>query len=263
MICGYFFTDYGRIRNKKVYSSLRVFSFVLIDPEYGAMIFDTGSPTAGEAVLSNLKKMFGLAPEDIRFVFNTHLHPDHFGNNHLFKKAKIIFSKKDFDFQRAIAEAARSDGDFLAYLHTNFVGYRTSFDADSAGSYRYYLKNYFNEKTAGIKENRFYIEDNPDIPPFVSIFHTPGHIPWHYSYTLKTGADLIHIAGDSISTRLALQTPTPDEQLEKEPHVDFPLYRKTMAGYFSKKGIIACGHDRPFYAADYKTIKSKVFNTQK
>lgn len=258
MICGYFFTNYNKVWNDEVFQALRVFSFVVVDPVHGAMIFDTGSPADTEALISKIEKQFGLSPEDFTYVFNTHLHPDHFGNNRLFSKAKIIFSKKDYDFQLSIAEAARSDENFLHYLHNNFNGYRKSFNEKIADSYRYYLRKYFNEETIGPEENRFYIEDNPELPPFISLSHTPGHVPWHYSYTIDAGETDIYIAGDSISTRLALQSQTSYEILEKEPHIDFELYNTTLAQYQGKKGIIACGHDRPFYSEDFKTIKSKV-----
>jgi len=53
------------------------------------IIVDTGQE--GEA--AQIKKALAglqLSPEDIDYVVNTHSHPDHCGNNHLFSRAEIL-----------------------------------------------------------------------------------------------------------------------------------------------------------------------------
>lgn len=46
----------------------------------------------------NALKKFGLEPEDIDIIINTHLHWDHSFNNHLFPNAKIYAQKKEIEF---------------------------------------------------------------------------------------------------------------------------------------------------------------------
>ena len=53
------------------------------------VIVDTGGRGDTQLILDKLKKE-GLSPEQIDYVINTHWHPDHTSNNHLFQNAKII-----------------------------------------------------------------------------------------------------------------------------------------------------------------------------
>ena len=140
---GYLFTDFGSKTKNDGYYILKCLSFIVIDPIYGAMIFDTGSPQDIDNLVLQLKKHFNIAPSDIKWVFNTHIHPDHLGANSIFKNAKIIFSRKDFEFSQEMAEVAFSDGDLLQFLLDRCPGYKNYFDDFEANQTKYYLKNYW------------------------------------------------------------------------------------------------------------------------
>jgi len=119
---------------------LKCLSFVLIDQKFGAMIFDTGSPSDNANLVFQLKKYFDLNCEDIKFVFNTHVHPDHIGGNRLFTNARIIFSRNDFNFSEEMANVAFSGGNMLEFLHRRCPGYKNSFDEFEARSTVNYIK---------------------------------------------------------------------------------------------------------------------------
>ena len=53
------------------------------------IIVDTGAIGEHKGIINGLKKE-KLKPEDIDIVINTHLHPDHCGNNDLFVNAEFI-----------------------------------------------------------------------------------------------------------------------------------------------------------------------------
>lgn len=53
------------------------------------MVVDTGLAGEVDLILDHLARN-GLCPDDIDLVVNTHMHPDHCGNNHLFTKAKFL-----------------------------------------------------------------------------------------------------------------------------------------------------------------------------
>ena len=61
------------------------------------IVVDTG--LAGEEnLITDRLNRFQIDPEDVDVVVNTHSHPDHCGNNHLFKKAQVL-SKADSDLK--------------------------------------------------------------------------------------------------------------------------------------------------------------------
>jgi glyoxylase-like metal-dependent hydrolase (beta-lactamase superfamily II) len=53
------------------------------------IIVDTGLSGEEETILCALAEL-GLEPEDIDVIINTHSHPDHCGNNHLFSRAEVL-----------------------------------------------------------------------------------------------------------------------------------------------------------------------------
>ena len=94
MRAGYIFTDFPINSQENGIRSLKCTSFIIIDKEYGPILFDTGSVYDTQTLLTFLKNQIGLEPDDIRWVFNTHIHPDHTGANRFFRKAKLVFSRK-------------------------------------------------------------------------------------------------------------------------------------------------------------------------
>lgn len=64
-------------------------SVTLIESERGRIVVDTGQEGDGEEIQKALKRL-GLDGSDIDSIINTHSHPDHCANNHLFFRAEII-----------------------------------------------------------------------------------------------------------------------------------------------------------------------------
>ncbi len=57
------------------------------------IIVDTGLCGEDRLIMEALARK-GLTPGDIDLLVNTHSHPDHIGNNHLFSKAKLLHPKE-------------------------------------------------------------------------------------------------------------------------------------------------------------------------
>lgn len=53
------------------------------------IVVDSGLSGEGERIAVALGEL-GLEPEDIDYIINTHDHPDHCGNNHLFSRARRL-----------------------------------------------------------------------------------------------------------------------------------------------------------------------------
>src|SRR5689334_8704243 len=68
----------------------------LIDLAQGKLMIDAGWPGALPALKSQLRA-YDIAPQDIRYVFTTHLHPDHAGLAQEIKQfsgARLILHEK-------------------------------------------------------------------------------------------------------------------------------------------------------------------------
>jgi N-acyl homoserine lactone hydrolase len=56
------------------------------------IVVDTGSEDEADLITERLSS-FGLSPEEVDLVINTHDHVDHSGNNGLFKRARVLSGK--------------------------------------------------------------------------------------------------------------------------------------------------------------------------
>ena len=257
MKAGYVFTNFPYLsgRNEKKY--LKCTSFVLVDKNYGPMIFDGGSVYDSLTLINFLKENFNLTPSDIQWVFTTHIHPDHIGANRFFKNAKLIISKKDYEFARDIANVVFEGGNLLEYLHKNCPGYRTSFSEFEAKRMKMQIEDKWSEKNVGINLNPCYIEDSPIIPDFIKIIPTPGHTFHHYSFLITTNNSKILVAGDALSMRLILRDNHEERLLE--PHMDFDKYFNSLEIIKKYDCLIIPGHDRPFFIKSLKAIRKNYF----
>src|SRR6185503_10473646 len=71
----------------------------------GVLVVDTGTEALGEKILAEIKRLAGDKP--IRYIFNTHAHPDHVGGNVIVAKAGRSIIAGNFAPQ-AGAEAANA-----------------------------------------------------------------------------------------------------------------------------------------------------------
>ena len=256
---GYFFSDFPSETREGVKYFLKCLTFLVISEKYGPILFDTGSPSDSEKVKNILYNRFNLKPEDIKWVFNTHIHPDHVGNNYLFTNAKIVLSKKDFEFANDIAIASYKEQNFLQYLHNKCPGYKTSFTEFEANQTKNYIKTYWSIEKIGIGKNAIYIEDKPEIPDFIKIIPSFGHTFFHYCYLIEIENKKIIISGDAVSNRLVLNEEEKDYRL-LEPHMDFNLYFDSLLMLNKYTCLFAPGHDRPFYSNTALSIKKSKFS---
>ena len=261
MKLGYCFTDFpSRMKEGGTYI-LKCLSFFITDIPDGDMIFDTGSPTDNATLLQALTDM-GSSPDKIKWVFNTHVHPDHAGGNTLFPNATVVLSKRDYEFSIGMAEAAYRSESMLPYLFEHCPGYRNSYDEFEAEATRYYIKQYWSPEKIGVtdKTPHVFIEDSPALPSFVKPIFCPGHTFGHYGFEILGLNRPMLVSGDAVSNRFILKEDR--EYRMNEPHMDFNAYFTSVEQFRRDHALIIPGHDRPFFLDTEKTIRKKVFGIE-
>ncbi|GEO24502.1 MBL fold metallo-hydrolase [Alicyclobacillus acidoterrestris] len=118
-----------------------------------------------ETMVSALQQGMGWTPDDVDIVINTHLHYDHCGNNHMFKNAKFVVQKREW--QAAHQPIPSQRGIYLPQL----------FDCVDYFSWRF-------------------VEGEEEVVGGVKVFLTPGHSDGHQSVLVKTGQGTLCISGD-------------------------------------------------------------------
>lgn len=139
---------------------------------------NVGDP--GPTRLEDGLRALGHAPEDVRWVVNTHLHFDHAGGNTLrdgaegirlgFPNATYVVQRNELEFARHTNERTRA-----SYLPPNFD------PVDAAGRWRL-------------------LDGEGEVLPGLSVRLTPGHVPWHQSILVRSGGETLCFLGDLVPT---------------------------------------------------------------
>jgi glyoxylase-like metal-dependent hydrolase (beta-lactamase superfamily II) len=223
------------------------------------VMFDTGFPAGGELI--KCLHSFGLQPDDFTWVFNTHIHIDHFGGNHIFKNAKKVVSRRDYIFQKRWSEALLKTRNKLAYIEKSFP-HLPKRDVERLIDFLLVVqKSHFRERYLGDPETLRWAEDHPRIPEWVRIFSTPGHTPYHLSFLVKAGEGRVVITGDRVPSRRyffgegkGFIEADMDKRLAKKSEQRIRRYAEGGA-----ESIICPSHDRPFYYRSGKYIQQNPF----
>lgn len=143
-----------------------------------------GSP--GPTALEDALALVGVAPGDVRWVINTHLHFDHAGGNTLragdgvrlaFPNATYVVQEGELAFARAANERTRA-----SYLPWNYE------PIVAAGRFRL-------------------VAGEATILPGIAVRVTPGHVPWHQAVLVQDGGDTAAFVADLIPTAAHLPLP--------------------------------------------------------
>ena len=257
MIGGNIFTIF-LVPNDPEPLKLKCSSFVMIDDKNNGIIFDTGSPYDNETLINELKAKFSLEPKDIKYVFNTHIHPDHVGGNELFKNAKIIMSKIDFEFHKEMANASLNGGvkKFKEFLSEK-CPHNTLTEKDCEDNVLFINRFWNLEKLGFNKEQEvLFLEDNPKIPEYIMPLKTFGHTIGHYTFHIKGKSNDIYVTGDAISNRLILNN---HNRKIDEAQIFPEDYIKTIEVLKKNGGIFVPGHDKPFWTNNKTSVKENPF----
>ena len=204
-------------------------------------VFDTGLPQHSGSFIAALGS-FGVSPEAVTLVFNTHSHVDHSHNNLLFKNARIFCSLRDREWTTAFHETlARSENPISADVQSFYPEMQFSkFDPKIVSKVFSIEKKVWDPRRWGNADQFCWIEE-VELPEGVKVLATPGHVPYHLSFIIETGNRPVFLCGDALLTR--------DEEnsgISLIPPFNLADYKYSQNLINAFDGIIVPGHDAPF-----------------
>jgi glyoxylase-like metal-dependent hydrolase (beta-lactamase superfamily II) len=207
-----------------------------------AILVDTGYKRQEQLLLQQLD-VRGLSPEAITRVANTHLHFDHAQNNHLFRNAAIHCSRKDFEWITGLCGPMINGSATLEDVFGYYPELR-SHERDPRAIWTLIkaVQRFWKLERLGRNDQFCWLEDHP-LPEGMCALHTPGHVPYHYSFVLDTCEGSTLIAGDAMIIR-----GVEDVDSTTFPPTDRIRYNTTKIALSGFSGTIIPGHDAPFAA---------------
>jgi N-acyl homoserine lactone hydrolase len=189
---------------------LPIYCYVIEHPE-GLIVADTGIPANAndriffppwmplvqraapfrmtpEEEIGPLMQARGLAPKDVRWVVQTHLHQDHEGGLHHFPNAQVLISRSEWQAAHGLAG--------------RLAGYRSNHWPRSLAP----MLVDFKEQAAGAFPQRHMLTRAGD----VQIVPTPGHSAGHMSLLLEEDDHIVFFAGDASYSQALLIANTVD-----------------------------------------------------
>jgi len=184
---------------------------LLIEHDTGLVLIDTGIGNKenskfidiygvenaghdGRTKLEDALRELGHAPDDIRWVINTHLHFDHAGGDM---------------YRQMVKEGGGSGGDGggelrLSFPRATYVVQKRELD----------FARHTNERTAGSYVPHNFagvpfqlIDGEAEILPGVRGLPTPGHVPYHQSILVESGGEKACFIADLVPTSAHLPMP--------------------------------------------------------
>jgi N-acyl homoserine lactone hydrolase len=164
---------------------LGISSIVLVRSGDRKILLDVGGYTTRFGMLKALEQR-GLGPDDIDLVFLSHLHFDHSHNIDLFPEAKVLVSRREWDYARAPHENDR----LMPWgIHAELE-----------------------------KHDLELVDGEGELGPGLTFFPAPGHTPGLYALRLETpdhgtvilAADAIKYAKEALLARCDLAFDAPE-----------------------------------------------------
>lgn len=167
----------------------------LVDTSNGLVLIDSGAascfgPTTGN-MLKNIRAA-GYAPEDVKTVLLTHMHPDHICG--LASEGKAVFPNATVMASRAESDYWLNPETAAAAPEAQHAAFKMAQDAIAPYQTKHAFKTFNNGDT---------------VAPGIDAVPTPGHTPGHTSLLLHSGQDNMLIWGDIVHSH-AIQFARPE-----------------------------------------------------
>jgi glyoxylase-like metal-dependent hydrolase (beta-lactamase superfamily II) len=215
------------------------------------MLVDSGYPRQEKQLLDALAQS-GLSARSVTHVVNTHLHFDHSHNNCLFPRARIVCSRREFEWMTDLCQHLTSDSLTLEQLYKYYPELKP-FEEDPKVVWAMVkmVQRFWSVERLGRREQFLWLEECA-LPEGMKAIHTPGHVPFHYSFSFETREGAMLVAGDAIVTRGAA-----DQNAMTFPPTRRTEYEETKKKLLEFEGMIVPGHDSRFTLGVVKDEESR------
>jgi glyoxylase-like metal-dependent hydrolase (beta-lactamase superfamily II) len=170
-------------------------SCTLVTNDRHRVIVDTGLSIQEAALVGALADRH-LAPADIDFVINTHLHLDHCGNNIIFDRATVCMSQCEWNWTREFYEAlfsSRTPERIAPQFYPEVESYGLS--TRRIRNVARMARMFWHQDRVG-RPAQFCWLESATLPDGLEVIPTSGHTPHHISIRVD-GAETI-VAGDAV-----------------------------------------------------------------
>lgn len=114
----------------------------------------------------------GVDPDEVDLVVNTHLHWDHCGNNTLFRNARFVVQRAEYEYALDPLEPTRVAFENTDRIQPPWLPVRDRFDL---------------------------VDGDAQIAEGISVVHLPGHTPGSQGVVVRTDTGSFLIAGDCVN----------------------------------------------------------------
>jgi glyoxylase-like metal-dependent hydrolase (beta-lactamase superfamily II) len=177
-------------------------SSILLRNSSQAIVVDTGLANQRNSLITGLKNQ-GLTTDDVNLVLNTHLHVDHSNNNCIFKNARILATRENYQWTLALQrrldvmnEQNLSEIDDF-YPEILSAGLTQRF----AAKFIQIERRLWLDENIGRPDQYDWIDESAKLPPGIRAIPTPGHVPSHVSFIVDGADHQVLIAGDALIIR--------------------------------------------------------------
>ncbi len=181
--------------------------------------------THGEEIANAVKTAMGWELDEVDTVINTHLHFDHCGQNRLFKNARFIVSKTEYECG------------LTPPLHQA----------------RLYRRELFGKQAVSYFDWSFMKDEDTELFPGLVLLFTPGHTPGHFSVLLRTEEGSVCFAGD-VCPMLENLEENVISNVTVSPDMMLDSYEKIRAA----ADFVIPGHEpmiKPFQTSDFPKVR--------
>jgi glyoxylase-like metal-dependent hydrolase (beta-lactamase superfamily II) len=229
----------------------------VMQSESELVVIDTGFPESDLAVQFH---EIGLDPLDVDLVVNTHYHVDHFGGNWLFPKARKLVSRHEYQFQHRWHDAYLSSRDRRGFVMRSFPRLSRRDGEKLVRFLDVVQTRFFSDEHFGPMDRAVYLEDDPKMPDWLEIMHTPGHSPHHLSCRVEGVNASAVVTGDIIAGRSGFM----NGRLNFiEVYTDYEAAQASIARIREKtaqgRSLIYPSHEGPFLARDGSPLTDNPF----
>lgn len=218
-------------------------SYLVVSDSY-KLIVDTGAGPVGPppfeelrgSLIPNMREQCGFGPEDVDFVFATHMHFDHIGwhvtrgddgePRATFPNARYFIPKVDWDtvFDPTLPTTGPHSRDYSEH-----AGEILEMSLPYAEDIKRVIEV---ETTLG----------GQTLTDEIVTVDTPGHTPGHQSLMLDSGGERLYILGDVI--HLPVQVPEPGRVMSADVHPQLAVRTRTeTVEWLEREGLMAAiGH---------------------